>query len=238
MNCEMTAIEVDPSVANAIRWKAAQLIGTNGFAPAEREDLEQDMLHDCLRRLRRFDPSRSSRRGFQHRVVRHRASTLVEAQRAGRRDFRLCRDSLDAPVQLARGESIPLRDTISADDYDARSGRSALPSCQRTELQIDVAGVIAGLPPELRPVAAELKSATIVEASRRLGISRATVYRHIGRIREVFAAAGLDRYLGPPDPAAVCGMSGARSYSGGGELSVARAGQQKHSEEKLCVRTK
>jgi AcrR family transcriptional regulator len=39
-----------------------------------------------------------------------------------------------------------------------------------------------------------------VEVARRLNLSRATVYRRIGGIREVFHAAGLEGYLGQFQP--------------------------------------
>ena len=185
-------IGIDPSILSAIRGKAAHLIGACGFSAADRADLQQELVFDCLSRLGKFDPTKSSHRTFLHRVVGHRVATLVDAKMAACRDYRLCRDSIDDPVRLPTDESIPLGETVSADDYEARSGRSALSSCERTVLQIDVARLIAALPAELAAVAVVLKSAGAVEAGRRLGISRATVYRRISQIREVFAAAGLD----------------------------------------------
>jgi RNA polymerase sigma-70 factor (ECF subfamily) len=187
--------EIAPSIRCAIRVKAAQLIGIYGFTAADREDLEQDILYDCLLRLRWFDPTKSSRNTFLRRVVRHRVATLLDSQRAACRDHRLCRDSFDTRAQLAVGESIPLGEVVSTDDYEARIGGSALSSRERAELRIDVDSVISLLPLDLAAVAVLLRSVSVAEAARRLRLSRATVYRRITDIREIFAEAGLDNYL-------------------------------------------
>jgi DNA-directed RNA polymerase specialized sigma24 family protein len=154
---------------------------------------------DCFVRLRHFDPEKSSRSTFMHRIVRHQVATLLGAQRAACRDYRLCRDSLDSPAEFAASESIPLGETVSDEYYEARIGRTALSSADRAELRIDVDNVISLLPPELAAVADLLKSVSAVETGRRLGLSRATVYRRINGIHAVFQSAGLDLYLSRSD---------------------------------------
>jgi AcrR family transcriptional regulator len=69
-------------------------------------------------------------------------------------------------------------------------------SVQHSEMRADVERVIASLSPDLASVAELLMSMGVVEVARRLKVSRATVYRRIGHIREVFHAAGLEGYLG------------------------------------------
>jgi len=215
---------VDPTLLAVVRATAAGLAGKYGFSVSDGDDIGQELLVDVVVRLRKFDPVKSSRRTFVQRVVRHRVATLLDAQRAACRDFRRCRASLDAPSPFSAGDSIPLGETLSADEYEAWSGRSVLPSRERIELQIDVARVIAVLPAELAAVATVLKSAGAVEAGRRLGISRATVYRRIDRIREVFAAAGLDGYI--LQQRAPCCTAGTGSYSRGEYTVVASAAPQ------------
>jgi RNA polymerase sigma-70 factor (ECF subfamily) len=187
---------IDPALMTLVRAKAAGLAGQYGFSLTDRDDIRQELLLDCWIRLGKFDPAKSSRRGFLHRVVSHRIATLLDAQRAACRDYRMCRDSLDAPVQFAASESIELGETVSSDAYKARMGRSRISSHDRVELQIDVARVIAALPAELAGVACLLKSVNAVDAGRRMGLSRSTLYRRIVMIREVFVAAGLHGYLG------------------------------------------
>ena len=76
-----------------------------------------------------------------------------------------------------------------------RMGRRSRPAAELVELAVDVARVIECLPGELAIVARMLLDGepdTVV--ARRLGISRATLYRRIGQLRQVFRQAGLDGY--------------------------------------------
>jgi RNA polymerase sigma-70 factor (ECF subfamily) len=170
------------------------LAGRYGFGPSDREDICQELLLDCFVRLRKYHPAKSSRRTFVHRIVNHRAANLIEARMAARRDYRACQDSLNDRIESGDGEAGERGDSLSGDYYDASMGRSALSSCERAELQIDVARLVASLPTQLATVAVALKWAGAVEVSRRLRISRATLYRRIGEIRDVFTAAGLNGY--------------------------------------------
>jgi RNA polymerase sigma-70 factor, ECF subfamily len=182
-----------PALMKFVYLKAAALAGRYGFSRSDRDDIRQDLLLDCIARSPNFDPARSSPVTFFHRVILHGIATLLEAQRAGCRDYRRCRHSLNTPVQF-NDESIELGETISVDDYDYRLGRSVLPPLERTELQIDVALSISRLPAELTAVAVLLKTVSVVEAARRLGVSRSTLCRRVASIREIFIAAGLDGY--------------------------------------------
>jgi RNA polymerase sigma-70 factor (ECF subfamily) len=186
--------EHELAMLRLVRIKAAQLSRTNGFSPADRDDIRQELLLDCFVRLRKFDPAKSSHIIFLHKVVTNRLATLLEAQRAGCRDYRRCRHSLNDRVQFA-DESIELGETISVDDYEAQIGRRALSSVERTELQIDAASVISRLPAELAAVAVQLQSVSVVEAARRLQVSRSTLCRRVASLREIFLAVGLDRYV-------------------------------------------
>lgn len=189
-------VSIDSTLLAIVGATAIKLAGTYGFNRSDRDDIRQELLLDCWIRLRKFHPTKSSRRTFLHRLVRHRVATLLDAWHAACRDYQMCRDSLVAPVQLASGESIEFWETVSSDDYDGRTGRSVLSSRERAELQIDVATVIASLPAELAAVALLLKSVNAVDAGRRLGLCRSTLYRRLVRIREVFASAGLHGYIG------------------------------------------
>jgi DNA-directed RNA polymerase specialized sigma24 family protein len=62
-----------------------------------------------------------------------------------------------------------------------------------TDLRADVSRVLAGLSPFDRSVALCLVGYSAIETSQRLGVSRATVYRAIGRLRAAFTEAGLSQ---------------------------------------------
>lgn len=194
MNTAKLPNGMDPWVLRVVRTKAASLIGTYGFTSADRDDIRQELLLDYIVRFRKFNPAKSSRRTFLHRVVRHRVATLVDARRAACRDYRLCQGSLDSSPGVAWSNPIPIGETEPIANGEDLTGRRARSSWVLMELEVDVSKVIATLPLELAAVAVALKSAGVVEAARRLGLSRATVYRRITQIRELFEMAGLRGY--------------------------------------------
>ena len=67
----------------------------SGFTESDRDDLEQEMMLDLLQRLPKYNPDRAQRNTFIARVVEHKIATLIEARKAGLRDYRLCRCSLN-----------------------------------------------------------------------------------------------------------------------------------------------
>ena len=195
----MTAPQASPAIDStllaAVRTKSATLAGTYGFSVTDRDDISQELLLDGWLRLRKFDPTKSSRRGFLRRVVGNRVATLLDAQRAACRDYRSCQRSLNEKIEFTAGDFVELGETVSTDDYEARIGRRALSSRDRAELLIDVAKVIAILPRELAAIANLLRSAGVGETAHQLGVPRSTMYRRIADIRVVFENAGLHLYL-------------------------------------------
>jgi RNA polymerase sigma-70 factor (ECF subfamily) len=184
---------LDPGVWKMIRWRSHALVGAYGFTLADREDIQQELVLEVHRRMSRFDPSRSGRRTFIRRVADNRTANLIAEQQASCRDYRRCRHSLDEPVGQDRFDQ--LRETMSADEYESRTGRASISWWEHSELRADVEEAISLLPVELAAIATLLKSVGVVDTARQLGVPRATLYRRIAAIRGVFASAGLNRYL-------------------------------------------
>ena len=123
---------IDPYAAGLIRFKARQLVGQAGFTASDREDIEQELILDLLRRLPKYNPKRAQLNTFIARVVEHRVATLIEAQKAGIRDYRRCRCSLNdvetEKVVLPRfggGSPGPLRDRLGRGLLRGGRGRPA-----------------------------------------------------------------------------------------------------------------
>ena len=138
---------IDPYAAGLIRFKARQLVGQAGFTASDRDDLEQELILDLLRRLPKYDPKRAQRNTFIARVVEHKVATLIEAQRAGIRDYRRCRCSLNDRFEDEDGRSVERVDTFDQEDYLLRTGTQSRPSDELSALAIDVTAVLEGLPP-------------------------------------------------------------------------------------------
>ena len=190
---------LDDYAVRLIRCKARQLVGRAGFVEADRHDIEQDMMIDLLRRLPRFDPAIAQRQTFIVRIVEHRVATIIEAQKAGLRDFRRCAGSLDerrTDHDGAAGDGPPvldekeyLRETLAAVDRES----------DLHHLRIDLERVFADLPDDLRDLCVRLQASTVSEVSRETGVPRGTLYEAIARLRTRFERAGVAAYLDGSD---------------------------------------
>ncbi len=182
--------------AHLIKFKARQLVGRVGFTESDREDLEQEMTEDLLRRLPKFDPRKASLHTFVARIVDHKIANLIRYQRQEKRDHRRRAFSLDEFIDDGEGHSISRVETISQDEHDLRAGKYTGPASEREDMRVDVWSVISELPPDLQAVAKLLMTHSITETARELGLHRDTIHRdRMVRLREFFEDGGLRGYL-------------------------------------------
>jgi len=186
---------IDEYAVQLIKYKARQLVGRVGFTESDREDLEQEMVLDLLRRLPKFDPKRAGRNTFIARIVEHKVATIIEAQKAGMRDYRLCSCSLNDRLEDEEGRSIERMETIDQEDYLRRTGKLSRPMSELRNLSIDLRSAVQTLPPELRELCKRLQTESVTEISRDTGIPRGTIYESIKKLRAIFEDAGLKDYL-------------------------------------------
>ena len=130
-----------------------------------RQDLEQEALLELWQKHPAYDPRRGSWRTFSERVVANRLTSLMRKlgpDRSGH--FR------EEPITNLHGLEAP------NDNGDLRA---------------DVLRILARVSTFDRNVALSLVDYSAIETSQRLRVSRATVYRAIGRLRVAFTTAGL-----------------------------------------------
>lgn len=183
---------IDECTERMIKIAARKLTHGSLFLPSEREDIEQELRLDCLKRLPRFVDSRGLRRAFVRRIIDNRISNLCENRSAARRDPRREAFSLD---------DCPRADDSQGETYGellgpAQCDLSVRESCARNhELRVDIARLLCGLPPSMADLCRRLAYQSVTEISRTTGIPRGTLYEHIKRIRQVARASGLYAYL-------------------------------------------
>lgn len=188
---------VDDYAVRIIKRKAKQLVGRVGLTIADREDLEQEMLLDLLHRLPKYDPDRAQRNTFIARVVEHKVANIIEARKAGMRDYRRCRCSLNDQREDKDGNCLERMESIDQEDYMNRTGRLSRSVADTGRLTIDVHKFMDRLPPDLRELCVRLATDTVMEISHETGVPRGTIYESIKKLRSIFKDAGLGEYLHP-----------------------------------------
>lgn len=103
---------------------------------------------------------------------------------------------MSEPVAIGQaGDTIDLESSLSADTCSIQIGRQSRPEAELLDLRIDVERILAGVRPDVAFFARRLAHESVSEAARSAGISRATAYRRVQKLRTVFAENGLDTYL-------------------------------------------
>jgi len=178
-----------------VQCKARQLVGKAGYTQDDLVDIEQDLIKSLLACMPQFDSAKATLNTFADRVVGSRIVDLLRRRNAEIRNRGREAFSLNEEIETEDG-SVEIIETVSQDEIDLRTGRYNRPEAERAHLQIDLNAVVAGLSPELRQVADMLRTQSVAEVARELGIPRRTFReKHLAQLREVFAANRMDDYL-------------------------------------------
>lgn len=180
-------------VSQRAEFKARQVVRAHPTI-GKAEDVQQDLVADVLRRLPNFDGDRASVETFICRVIDHRIASLLESHDAACRGSGCTKESLDDWVRDETGTWVRRDTTVDAARRRAHLGIAARDKQELSELELDVAGVMAALPPQQRELCAALRTKTPSEISRETGMSRSVIYKHMADIRTAFLRAGLDHY--------------------------------------------
>ena len=152
-------------------------------------------MFDVLQRLPKFDPDKARRNTFVTRIVEHKIANIIQARKAGIRDYRLCNHSINECMEDENGKEIECADNINQDDYFRGMGKSICSQKELIELSIDVRQVISGLVVKDRDLCRRLQDENVSEISRCTGVSRGAIYDSIKKLQVMFADAGLRNYF-------------------------------------------
>ena len=154
-----------PATRRLAAVRAATMVSLFALPQHSGPDLEQEALLELWRKRAAFDPTRGSWRTFAEPVVANRLVSLarrMHSDKAGHRRER----QIDEVREMAAPVDL-------------------------ADLRIEVWRVLDRVAPFDRTVALCLIGHSAMETGRTLGVSRATVYRSIERLRDAFAAAGF-----------------------------------------------
>jgi len=188
---------IDEFAIRLIKKRARQLIGSAGFTASDVPDLEQELALDLLTRLPKFQEGRAHRKSFIAVAIKHRVATLVESQKAAKRDFRKVAFSLDQVFTGNEGKQSDGYDRLDREkilDFDG-VGRGLPDQNEKMARAIALDRVLQKLSPELRRLCDLLIELPISDIAKKTGLSRDTIYRRIKTLRETFESEGLREFL-------------------------------------------
>ncbi len=170
-------------IRQLIEFRASQMVGKYGFTDDDRPDLEQDLPLHFLHRRPQFDRRRSKLITFADRIIRSRIKTFKEYR-------------MDTKVRDYRREAYLIGDTVPEESEERRRrGITRTNLTDRSDLALDVAGVMASLPDDLKDICTHLQSKPIAKVAEEIGIPRSTLYDRLAKLQKIFRKAGLAEYL-------------------------------------------
>lgn len=158
------------------RKKARSLVGHFGFVPSDQDDLFQTLIVKLLERWPQFDPGHIKPGRFISWAIKLGVKDLIRDQRQ-RQKFE--------PT-----ESIPVEPAAADETFGDVTGCHAADPSVATSLKLDVATILARLPPDIRHIAELLQSNTLAEIERQTGKSRQSLRSAAQKIRAAFERAG------------------------------------------------
>ena len=185
--------EIAQYAKDLIHHTARKMVGKAGLGVADVEDLESDLMVRLIESLPKFNPKRATYNTFVANVVKVDAAKVLRERLRERRDPSREACSLNEHIEAETGHKTERAETLSREEDDQRlGGRSEEEKCDMT---LDVADILRRLPEDLRALCGLLKTESVSEAARQLGIPQSTAASQVKRLRRVFRKAGLANYL-------------------------------------------
>lgn len=174
-----------------VQREARRALRRRGLPSQEREDLEQDLLVDLLRRMPSFDGARGSLEAFATLCCRHHA--LRQAERLSRERVRHHHLGFDDPTGLddGAGGALALAETLPESEGLAAWWGQPIDPHVALERQWDVAQASDALTEDELRLAGALAVQPATEAFHGASLSRATGYRRVREMRLRLLAAGI-----------------------------------------------
>ena len=186
-------------ITDLITSKANQLVGRYRFTESDREEIEQQIAFEVVRKRAAVPEARARQMGFLITLVQHAVADIIAACRAGNRDYRREDGSLDRWVQDASGGWEPRGETITEDDDARRVGRPGASRGDRHDLAIDMAAAAERLSPRLRAILEQYAMhGSARQVARAMGRHPSSVCDALKQIKDHFEEAGLSIYMSRP----------------------------------------
>lgn len=175
---------------SAIAAVVGKLIKTKAVAPADGDDVAQQLRMHVAAKAGMHEPGRSSLRTFIERIVENKVRDLLEHEAAQCRDKEKVTQSLDEPAVAEDGHECSLGDLIDVENAMRRAGM--LPWAADPDMILDVRQIVQSFSEIDRLTCAALSvTKSLRQAAEELGVHVETVRERTAKIRAIFEAKGI-----------------------------------------------
>lgn len=183
-------------ITTLIQVTVQKTVGRYRLTESDRDDLEQQITMEVVRRRAKFDPGKVQENTFLARLATHAVADIIAARKAGNRDYRREEGSLDQWVQDDAGDWTRRGDTVTEDDAGRRVGQPSTSRGDQHDLAIDLADAVSRLSPPLREVFEQyVAMGSARKVADATGPHHSTICEAIQQIKAHFETAGLAIYL-------------------------------------------
>lgn len=181
----------DPDLVRIAMHLASGMVGQSGYTEHDAEDLLQILIIAGTLALPRFNQAKAKRSTFIYSVLREKVIDLARHAGRAKRDRAGEAFSLDdawpedGTGETAWGEIVGEEHTLNQDGVIRTDRGDTHP------LRMDLAEVIADLPPYLRNLCRLHSCLRPEEARREAGMAKSTHHRAIAKIREFMVNRGI-----------------------------------------------
>jgi RNA polymerase sigma factor (sigma-70 family) len=186
---------IDPDVNRIIAFKARRMARQPEFQDQEIADLQQTLRRAWLQAEKSFDPADGSLTLFADVVLNNCIRKLREAQRAEKRAWWLCRDSLDDAVDARDEAGLSRHDVYDRNAYFQRMGVSDWSQEILDDFNRRLNAALDALTPQQREYVLRLMSESVTAIAEAMGVNRSTLYEWRRRVQREFRKVGLDDFL-------------------------------------------
>jgi DNA-directed RNA polymerase specialized sigma24 family protein len=177
-----------------IRRKALQLARIGRFSKSDIPDLQQDLAMVLIRALPVFNPRRAHWHVFVVTVVERGALTILRSRWRAKRRLSRPITSLETLNMSPSGHITSVASIIEPRHVSAITGRTAETPLDAVDRHEGLEVVAQSLTPDLKHLCYRLQFEPVAEVSRRMHLSRTTLYQKIKSIRKVMLRHGFDDF--------------------------------------------
>ena len=157
-----------------ISRKAWLLVGLFGFTSHDVPDIEQELMLALFQKLKASDLGKSANAAFALKIIEQKINDIISHRQAACRDWRKCQTSLNEVIITEDAGALERIDVLKCEDE------------RNYGLELDIEGIIAPLPQDLKTLSSLLKHYSPCEAFRESGLPENVFQQQLKRLRQIF----------------------------------------------------